>query len=903
MLNDIIIRLRSLFRRNAVENELHDELRFHFDQQVEKYVRSGLAREEATRRARLEFGGLDQVKEECRDARGVQFLETLIQDIRYGFRMLRKSPGFTTVAVLTLALGIGANTAIFSMVNALVLRRLPVYAPDQIASLLRHDKASGSDGMFSYPDFEDIRNQAGSAFADLATVQPFQMDGFRMGTQSDPLPMWANYVTTNFFQVMRITPALGTFFQPSAGQSAGQAQLASADPVIVLGYSFWKNHLGGDPNIVGKGVSVNGHPVTVLGVAPKGFCGLFSVIDTQGYLPMGMAAVTADSKPDFIADRHFASMVIVGRLSNGISLGQAAPLLNVIARRLSDQHPDNKWDRLQAFPIGPLGPATDWSGQETFDAMAAFFLVLVGLILVLAWVNVANLLLVRATAREREMAVRSAMGANRSRIVRQVLTESLLLALFGCAAGLFLGAALSRSIGWVNLSSALPLNFDFSFDWRVFAYGLGAALLTGLLAGMTPAFRAARGNMNDLLRDSPRTSTSRRQPARSILVVAQLSGSLMLLIVAGLFVRSLRAVEHADLGFDPNHVVNLSVAPTEAGYNEPQARQFLQALLQRVRALPGVESASLAATVPMGYYSNGYDGLQIVGYEPAPGQDLPHAGFNAVSPDYFHTMRIALVRGRVFLDSDNQTSKPVALINEEMAKRYWPHGDALNGHFALPTDRSHPIEVVGVVKNVRAQGLSGPIGPYFYRPFAQAYQVPVTLQLRTSLPAPTAIHDAANVIRSLAPAMPVFDIQTMTQALNTLNGLLIFRLGAVLTASLGALGLVLALVGVYGVVSYAAGQRTHEIGIRMALGAQPRQALKTILGQGFVVTCAGIMIGALLAGAVGHLARDFLSGVSPMDPLTYLGASALLAAVALIACYIPARRAMRVDPMVALRHE
>jgi putative ABC transport system permease protein len=896
MLSDIWTRLRSLFRRRTVEDELDDELRFHFDQQVEKYVRSGMTRDEATRRARLEFGGLDQVKEQCRDARGVRLLETFLQDTRYGLRMLRKSPGFTSAAILTLALGIGANTAIFSIANALVLRRLPVYAPNQVASLVRHDKASGSDGMFSYPDFDDIRDQSGAVFTGLAAVQPYQMDGFRMGEQSEPLPMWTNYVTTNFFQVMGIKPALGTFFQP-------HGQLSSADPIIVLGYSFWKNHLGADPNVAGRSVSVNGRPVTVLGVAPKGFYGLFSIIDTQGYLPMGMAVATGDSKPDFIADRHSSGLVIVGRLHSAMTTGQAAPPLSVVARRLSDQHPDNKWDWLQAFPIGPLGPVTDWSGQEIIDAMAAFFLVLVGLILVLAWVNVANLLLVRATAREREMAVRSALGASRNRIVRQVLTESLLLALFGCAAGLFLGAGVSRSIGSVNLSSALPLTFDFAFDWRVFAYGIGAALLAGLLVGMTPAFRAARGNLNDLLRDSPRTATSRRQGTRSVLVVAQLGGSLMLLIVAGLFVRSLRFAERSDLGFDPVHVVNLSVAPTEAGYHEPQARQFLEDLLQRVRALPGVESASLATSVPMGYYSNGYDNLQIEGFEPVPGQGSPHAGCNSVSTGYFHTMRIALLRGRTILDSDSQNSKLVAVINEEMATRYWPHRDALGGHFTLPTDRRHPIEVVGVVKNVRNQGLTGPIGPFFYRPLAQDYSVPITLQLRTTMPPAPAIRDAATVIRSLAPAMPIFDMQSMTQALNTLAGLLLYRLGAVLTASLGALGLALALVGVYGVVSYAASQRTHEIGIRMALGAQPRQALKTILGQGLLVSGAGILVGAVLAGVIGQLARDFLSGVSPMDPLTYLGASALLAVVALLACYFPARRAMRVDPMVALRHE
>jgi predicted permease len=820
----------------------------------------------------------------------------LWQDLRYGVRMLAKAPGFTAIAVLTLALGIGANTAIFSMVDALVLRPMPVHVPNEIVSLVSQDRVEGHSNVFSYPDFQDIREQTTSVFSDMAGVQPFQMDGLSINGQSQPI--WTSFVTTNFFQVMGIKPALGHFFQASDGKLAG------SDPVLVLGYSFWKTRLGADPAVVGRNVSINGRPVTIIGVAPEGFHGIASILDTQAYLPIGMAAITSDSKNGFLADRKAEHVVIFGRLKERVALGVAQPLLNVVARRLSERYPQvHQWNSVQAFSVGPFGPASDPAGPGIINAMAALFLVLVALVLVLACMNIANLLLVRAAGREREMAVRAAMGASRGRIVRQVLTESLFLALLGCAGGLLLGAPASRAVGSVNLSSAIPLVFDFGFDWRVFAYGIGAALLTGVLVGATPALRAARGNLNNLLHESSRSSTGRRQRVRTALVVAQLSGSLMLLIVAGLFVRSLRAVERSDLGFDPNHVVNLSVAPTEAGYNEAQTRPFLEDLLQRVRALPGVESASLAETVPMGYYSLGISGLKIQGYERAPGQEAPHAGYNGVSSDYFTTMRIPVIHGRTILDSDNQTSQYVAVISEEMAKRYWPHQNPLGGDFTLPTDPSHPIQVIGIVKNVRTEGLSGPFGPYFYRPLAQAYRVPVTLQLRTSLPLATTVHESVDVIHSLAPAMPVFDIQTMTQALDTLNGLLLYQLAAVLTASLGILGLLLALIGVYGVVSYAASQRTHEIGIRMALGAGPRQVLRTILGQGLVMTGAGVLIGALLAGAIGRLARDFLSGVSPMDPLTYLGASGLLAAVALAACYVPARRAMSVDPMVALRHE
>jgi len=895
----LLDRLRSWSRanmhRSRTESEMDAELKFHMEAYANDLIRSGVPREEAMRHARLEFGGMERAKEECRDATGVTFLESLAQDIRYGLRMLRKSPAFTAVAVLTLALGIGANAAIFSIVNALVLRPVPVYAPSEIISLASHEQAGLSSNGFSYPDFDDIRNQTSAVFRDLTGGQPFAMDGFSMNGQNQSI--WMDFVTTNFFQVMGIQPALGTFFQPANGKIDG------SDPVLVLSYSFWQSHLGADPNVVGRSVSINGHPVTVIGVAPKGFGGILPILDTQGYSPIGMAAITADSPKDFLTDRKVVSIIVVGRLKSGASIGQAQSALAVVARRLSQQYSDiHKWDSLQAFPIGPAGPVSSASDQAGIASIAAFFLVLVGLVLVLVCLNIANLLLVRASGRQREMAVRAALGAGRGRLARQLLTESLLLALLGCVGGIFLGLGASRSVNSINFASAIPLVFNVSFDWRVFAYAFGAALFTGILVGLTPAIRAARGDLTGLLHENPRTSTARRQRARSILVVAELSGSLMLLIIAGLFVRSLRSVERSDLGFDPDHVANLTVAPTEAGYNQAQAMSFLKQLLQQTRALPGVESASLAATIPMGYYSHG-DQLTIEGYQTPPGQQRPAAGYNAVSPDYFRTMRMPLIQGRDFRDSDNESSPGVAIINQEMAKTYWPNQDPLGKHFAVGKDTTHPIQIVGVVRNSQTHRLTGQFFPYFYRPFAQSYFNPVSIQLRTGLPSPTAFHQTVDLIHSLAPAMPVFDVQTMRQALDTLNGLLLYQIGAALTASLGALGLLLGLVGVYGVVSYAATQRTHEIGIRIALGAAPSQVLRMMLGQGIAVISAAVVLGALLADGIGRLARDLLSGVSPMDPLTYLSASALIALVALLACYVPARRAMRVDPMVALRYE
>ena len=476
------LRLRSLLRRNQVEQDLSEELQFHLEQKTQQYMSAGLSPNEARRKARREFGGLEQTKENCRDTRRVNWIQDFAQDLQLGLRMLRKSPGFTAVAILTLALGIGANAAIFSIVNALVLRPLPVHAPNEVASLASQPHGLGSSNGFSYPDFEDIRDQATSVFRDMTGMQPSHMDGFSMNNQSQPI--WMSYVTTNFFQVMVLQPALRTFFGPSDGGIDG------SDPVLVLSYSFWKNHMGGDPNIVGRSASINGRPVTIIGVAPEGFRGVYSILDTQGYLPVGMATATLDSPKDFLTNRNVENIEILGRLKPGVTIGQAQPVLAVVGRQLSEQYPEiHKWDWLQAFPGGPLNA----NPQDTavIESMAAFFLLLVGLVLVLACMNVANLLLVRAAARQPEMAVRAAFGAGRGRLARQLLTESLLLAALGCGGGIVLGAAASRSVNSINFASAIPVVFNVTFDWRVLAYAVGAALLTGVLVGMTPAVRAA----------------------------------------------------------------------------------------------------------------------------------------------------------------------------------------------------------------------------------------------------------------------------------------------------------------------------------------------------------------------------------------------------------------------------
>jgi predicted permease len=819
-------------------------------------------------------------------------MEALWKDVRQGIRILRKSPGFTAVAVLTLALGIGANTAIFSMADSILLRPLPVADAARLTELAFRQKHGPLLTNFSIAEYRDLRAQTADVLSGVIGYQ-FGIDGLSMNGKADRIV--TNFVSGNYFSALGIKPALGRFILPSEGETPG------ADPVIVLSYGYWQTHLGADPSVVGKKVLIDGHPMTIVGIAPKDFHGLYAIADIEGYMPIGMASIEAYPS-DFMSNRALRNMYVLGWLRPGIALAHAQAALNFIAQRTSQQYPESDKDlSLEIYPEVRARPDPD--PKNTLGIIAALFLGLAALVLVLACVNVANILLVRATIREREMAIRAALGAARGALLRQLLVESILLALAGGIAGVVLGYCGSSSISSVHLSTDLPVRLDFGFDWRVFSYAFGAALLTGLVVGIVPALRSSRANLNDILHKSGRGVITGRSRMRSVLVMAQVGGSLTLLIIAGLFTRSLGQVQRTKLGFDPSQVVNLTMDPNEIGYTPQQGLQFYRAVLDRVRALPGVVSASIANSVPMGYYGNG-DGLLIDGYESPAGQPPPGAGYNVVSPDYFQTMKIAMLHGRTFRDADDEKTPYVAVVNESMAKRFWPNKDPIGRRFTLVSDPKHSVQIVGIAKDSHIQGLTGPINPFFYLPFAQHYAANSleTLQVRTAAQPIAMVPELERVIASLAPSLPVFDVNTMVQALYTLNGLLMFQVGAALAAALGLLGLVLAVVGVYGVISYAASQQTHEIGIRIAMGAQPANILRMIFKHGLLIVAAGLVFGIVAAIGASTIVGNFLI-VSATDPVTYLTVSLLLSAVALLACYIPARRAMKVDPMVALKYE
>jgi predicted permease len=819
-------------------------------------------------------------------------MATLWQDLRYAFRMFAKSPVLTAIMLLTLAIGIGANTAVFSIVNGFLLRPLPVKTPKQITVLAA--KLQGDTlGVFtlSYPELEDFRKQAGA----VADFFAYQLDLGGLSFESKTKQFLYCRVTGNYFSALGLQPALGRFFFPAEAEAGGR------DPYIVLGYSYWQKRFGGDPSVVGKRALIDGEAVTIIGVAPAKFHGTGFFLDIDGYLPLNMMPPTDAAK--FWSDRTARALVVMGRMKPGVSLSQAQSLLNVVAGRLAEQYPaTDKGVTVRMIPETRARPQPNTVDIVPF--IAGIFLALAAMVLLLAGMNVANILLVRATLRQREVAIRMAMGASAWRLMRQLLTEAILLALVGGVGGLMLGLWASRGIGALLPPSKFPVLFDFSFDWRVFAYVLGITVFTGALAGVWPACRARRADVNGVLQTGGRSDTGGvgRHRVRSVLVVAQVGGSLVLLIVAGLFVRTLFSAQHTYLGFDPNNLLNLTLDPQEMGYDEARTKDFYRELEAKTRTLPGVQSVSLAFSVPMGEVIDGSQ-IYVEGHPLAPGQQPPVVIFNRVDPPYFDNLRVPLLRGRAFREEDNEHSPLVAIVNQEMAHQFWPNEDPLGKRFSLKSATGPFLEIAGVTGNGKYIFIGWDKKPYFFVPLAQNYNEYRTLQIRSLVPPESLMPEVESAVHAIDPQMPIVGLETMRHSLSGGNGLFIFRAGAVPAAALGFLGVTLAVVGVYGVASFAASQRTREIGIRMAVGADRSDILRLILRQGLVVVLVGVLCGLILAGLLTRQMAVLLVGIHPTDPLTFVTATLLLTGIGLWACYIPAWRAMNLDPMLALRYE
>ncbi len=796
--------------------------------------------------------------------------------------------------VLTVALGIGANTAIFSMINGF-LRPLPARNSEQIVVLAARTKGdeTGFGYRFSFAALQDYRKQA-SAFSELFAFNP---DLGGLNADGKTTEFLFSTVTGNYFSALGLRPAAGRLLMP------GEGEAASSDLPVVLGYACWQKRFGGSASVIGKQVRINGVAAHIVGVAPREFHGTYAGADMEGYLPL--ATYSEWRTGNFFTGRTIRRLTVLGRLRPGISLATAQSSVDVLSRRLEEQYPSTDRDiSVRVIPENLARPLPLPFLTDVLPTVRGFVLVLAGLVLLLACMNVANILLVRATIREREMAIRAALGSGRRRLISQMLTESTLLALLGAAAGLVFGKLGSNAFASdIDLGTDMPVLLDFSFDWRVFAYALAGALLCSILIGIWPALRVSRTNAGAVLHDGGRGSAGPgRHRIRSLLVIGQVAGSLVLLVVAGLFVRSLRNAQHVDLGFNPDHVLNVRIDTRHAGYGRQRTIDFYRELERRVRAIPGVESASLAFSVPLGYISDGTS-VYPEGKPVLPGEQPMGIGRNPVDEAYFETLQIPIVRGRSFTENDTESSPHVMVINQTMAARLWPNQDPIGRRVRMSTPDSPLWEVVGVARDGKYLAVFESPLPYLYVPLAQQDSYMRVLQVRSAAPPDSLKLRLEHEIQALDPDMPFADLETMRQGMNGPAGFLLFRIGAVQGAGMGILGLVLAVIGVYGVVSYGASQRTREIGIRMALGAHPRDILRMILHQGVVLVSLGVAAGLGTAALLSRVTGRVLMLVSATDPLTFGGVTLLLAGIALWACWIPARRAMKVDPMVALRHE
>lgn len=820
-------------------------------------------------------------------------MENAWKDIRYAFRMLLKNRGFTVIAVLALGLGIGANTAIFSLFNGMLWRPLPVKNAKELVVLASKSKDFGFPVQMSYPDFQDYR-QLKNIFSDLICYTPSPV-GFAAHDQ--PERSWVELVSGNYFSALGLQPALGRTFAPDEGW------VANKDPLIVLSYQFWQKRFGGDKGIVGQTVQVNNHPFTIIGVAPEDYVGAYYWLKPDFYIPLSTVGLLDPGQKDALTDRKAAFLRVIGYLQRGITPGQAMAAAEPIDRQLAHDYPEFH-QGLSLLVLRELDARPE-PGISTFMSTAmVIFMFLVGLVLLIACANVANLILARANGRRKEFATRVALGATRARMVRQLLTETILLSAFGGILGMLLARWACKGLTTIHVPTDIPLRlFDPRLDWRIFTFTFVAALLTGIVAGLVPALQASRTDLADTLKAGGRSGggSAGHHRFRNALVVSQVAVSLLLLSCTGFFIRSLQNSAHVDMGFRVDHTLMMSVDLGLQGYSEERGQEFYKQMTERLRALPGVRDAAVGAYIPMGY-DNSLINIFPEGQAIDDKSKTESAADDEVQPSYFRAAGTPVIQGREFTDADTATSPKVAIINEAFAKKIWPGENAIGKHFRTKKDEAD-IEVVGVTRTGKYFFLYESPQPFVYFPLAQHYVSSANVFVYTQNDPQAMVSAVRDQIRQLDATLPVFGVTTMEAHVKYGKPLLPARLGAMLVGAFGVLGLVLASVGVYGVVSYSVSQRTQEIGIRTAMGAQRGNVLRLILRQGMTMALIGSGIGIVLSLGVFRALGTVLYGVRAFDPVTLSSVSLLLVAVAFVASYIPALRATHVDPVVALRDE
>jgi len=887
-------RLVNLLRPGRAEDDLSRELAAHIALLEDEFQRRGMTADEAQRAARLALGGVEQTKDLHRDARSFAWVDDARRDFLHSGRLLRRNPVFALTASLSLAIGIGANTAIFTVVNALLLSDpVGVTDPGRLVDL-GVDRGDGGFNPGSYPTYLDIREHA----ATLSGVYAYPMFPQAMSLGPDTSAagverVFGQFVTTNYFTVLGAIPAVGRLF------GAGDRDQPGASPVVVLGHGFWKRRFSKDPAVVGQVIRLNGQAFTVVGIVPEGFQGT-GILAGDVWLPLNMVA-SGSPQESVLTNRRAGWLVMGGRLKPGVSVPQAAAELDALGRALDREYPDPAGGRgLRLLPSSRVP-----GNRGVIAAFVALLTVIVSLVLVVACANVASILLARGAARRREIAVRLAIGAGRARLVRQLLTETMTLFLVAGAAGLLLARATTSLLVPLLPSLPFPITVTLALDPRVIAFTTGLSLVAALVFGLAPALQGSKAEVVTALKDDSQ-GPSGRSRLRNVFVIAQVAFSILLVVVAGLFVQALQRAGSMDPGFDPHGVHLVSLDLSMAGYTDTTGPRFWRELVDRVRELPDLQAATVARVLPGGFEGIGLGGVAAPGVAPRAGPVVFGPSWNIVEPGYFATLRIPLIAGRDFSATDLAGAPGVAIVGEGAARRLWPGENAIGKLMTHQVGRNEStLLVVGVARDLKSSSLvDGLAASFVYLPLQQHYTAnmtsTMTIAVRTTHGEGVA-DEIRTLVASMDPTLAIVTSQTLEDS--TALGLVPQRVAASLSGSLGIVGLLLAGIGIYGVTAYTVTRRIREIGIRIALGARRCDIVGMVLGEGMSVAVIGSAVGSILAAAASQLLTGFLFGIPPLDPVPFAGAVLLLLAIGLVACYVPARHATRVDPVVALRYE
>jgi macrolide transport system ATP-binding/permease protein len=876
------LRLRSLFRKDKAELDLNEELQFHLQNQIDEFVARGMNPQEARRAALQSLGGVEQVKEECREMRRTNLLENFWRDVRFGFRMLRRNAGFSILAILCLTLGIGANAAVFSWVEGILIRPYPLVSHQERLVALS-GTVRGERDETSWPDLLDLRRSC--TLCETAFVSNITGATLSLGERAEVTI--GSIVSANYFDAIGVHPMLGRGFEP--GEDTGR----SAHPVVVISYHLWRTRFNGDPEIIGKTQRFDSVVHTIIGVAPEAFYGTFVGRAMEYWVPLSMVEVF-DTGSNKLEDRGARWCEAYVRLKPGVTRNQAQQEISAIAARLEAEYPAT--NRGRGIKVWPLWN-TPFNHASHLLPTLEIMVVVVMFVLLIVCANVGNLLLVRSFARRHEMTVRLAMGAGRGRLLRQLITEGLLLSTCGAAGGIFVAYWCRHALVLLFPGDAMYLPGQ--IDGRVLGLSAAICLVVTLAVGLVPAFQTRHLALAETFKAEASAVMGARGRAwlRSSLVVLQVTLTFILLVGATLLMQSLRKIRTTSPGFSTTGVLDTWIPLVAAGYDGPRAKTFQDELIQRVRALPGVEAAAYARAVPLGYGSYSSTPIAVDGYEAQPNEQ-PTAEYNEVSPDYFATLGIPFISGREFTRADDENAPRVAVVNQTMVAQYWRGQNPIGQRLQV---KGNWVRVVGVVKDSKYYSMDEKPRAFFYVPLRQYFDIEPDIHIRTTQPLQTIQTALIREVRALDPNLALYEMITLQEQVNRSTS---HQLVAVtLVALLGGLALLLASIGLYGVMSCTVSQSTRELGLRMALGAGASNVLRLVLSRGLLLTTTGIIIGIALALLLTRLLGDLLYQVSPRDPLAFAGAFAVMALASTAACFLPAWRATRTDPMRALRAE